>query len=158
MNRQKWILGLLAVLVVLAGVILVVLLRGPKVRPDFSSVADATMEPSLEAKQSVLSSMTKSLRTTVALYRLQHEDQWPTVDGKATSKWSWDKLCKPSRGADGTVFGPCLSGVPVNPLTKSSIVADTATKGVGWIVRPGTEKLLAVDEAGKEFKETADEM
>ena len=69
--------------------------------------------------------MLEILQSQIALYQLQHRDQFPDLAKFA----AWEQLTNKT-DADGNIsqdgeFGPYLPGVPRNPLTGFSGVAIT---------------------------------
>jgi general secretion pathway protein G len=91
---------------------------------------------SKEAKQSSLVTMVQSLRSQIALFKLQHNDMLP---GAAVLKdtggtWAeasfWDQMTKFSdlagttatakNTATGIVYGPYMQSIPVNPLVAAA--------------------------------------
>jgi hypothetical protein len=103
--------------------------------------------------------MLQILQSQIALYQLQHHDQFPDLAKFA----AWEQLTNKT-DADGNIaqdgeFGPYLPGVPRNPLTGFSGIAIT-TAGrktpqeliaakIGFIFSPKDGKVWAVDEGGK---------
>ena len=139
--------------------------------PQFSSA-------SLNAKENTLKDELRYLRTQIVVYKAQHHDIPPGYPGGDRSQ--------PATGADFVAqmtkatneygvtnatptpifkFGPYLSMMPNNPLTRLDavlIVADTdplpAPTGVdyGWIYKPVTGEIIAnasgVDGSGTAYK------
>ncbi len=115
---------------------------------------------SKEAKQSSLVTMVQSLRSQIALYKLQHNDKLPDL------VTSWDGLVK-TTDASGTVvaagtansFGPYMQAIPVNPLSNSSTVingassAATSNTVVGYVydynAGAGSGNIWGTDATGK---------
>ena len=91
---------------------------------------------SKEAKQSSLVTMVQSMRSQIALFKLQHNDMLPgaTALKDTGGTWAesafWDQLTKFSKldGATadakdttaGFVYGPYMQSIPVNPLVPSA--------------------------------------
>ena len=94
--------------------------------PQFSNASTA-------AKTSAVSSTAQSLRQQVALYKLQHSDNLPTV----ATFWTKMTTATDSAGAayvagtstDGP-FGPYMQSIPANSLNGSSTVIDSAVQYV----------------------------
>ena len=100
---------------------------------------------SKEAKQSSLVTMVQSMRSQIALFKLQHNDMLPGAAtlSDTTGTWSetafWDQLTKFSKldGAtadakdttNGFVYGPYMQSIPVNPLVAAAN-ASKVTDGV----------------------------
>jgi general secretion pathway protein G len=94
--------------------------------PQFSSASS-------DAKKASLQSTVQTLRSQIALYKLQHGDKLPVLDT------NWDALTKTSAGDNGTV-GPYMQAVPVNALTGKSVVkvGTAATAGADFVYDYGT--------------------
>ncbi len=112
---------------------------------------------SKEAKQSALVTMVQSLRSQIALYKLQHNDNLPgaigaagtlssgdpTVIGGAPAANSfWGQMALfsdvtgktyPDKASAGVtpVYGPYMQSVAVNPLTNGSVLKDGAATTAG---------------------------
>ena len=70
---------------------------------------------STQAKQSALDSTVQTLRSQIALYRLQHGDTLPDLTG------GWAPLTGVT-AYGGQNWGPYMQAVPVNSLTQGSAV------------------------------------
>ena len=116
---------------------------------------------STEARQGNLKSQLQTLRSQIALYKLQHRDLPPSQ----TSATFWDQLTKFSDDAGNvnatktTVFkyGPYYEAAVVNPLTNSSVVGTAAgDANTGWAYDAATGKMKAMNSttAGDIFDET----
>jgi hypothetical protein len=109
-------------------------------------------------------SQVHTLRSQVALYRLQHQERLPTL---AQLQDGWGVLVRrtyvegsfvpdgagPRRGPRAShVSGPYLQQPPVNPLTKSSkvVAAGNATADAGWTYDESTGYVWAVAPAETE--------
>ena len=121
---------------------------------------------SKEAKQSSLVTMVQSLRSQIALFKLQHNDRLPganpLVDTGGTFDQTvfWNQITQFSdlnggvaAAKDAThVYGPYMQSIPVNPLNNSSTVAAAAAAGVGFVYDYnggiGSGKIWGVDSAG----------
>ena len=124
---------------------------------------------SKEAKQSSLVTMVQSLRSQIALFKLQHNDRLPganpVVDSGGTFDetvfWNQMTLFSDLNGAtqaakDAThVYGPYMQSTPVNPLNNSSTVAAAAAAGVGFMYDynggDGSGKVWGVDANGAQI-------
>ena len=104
--------------------------------PQFSNASTA-------AKTSSVTSTAQSLRSQVALYKLQHSDTLPA----AANFWNLMTTQTDSSGAAwttasaGTVCGPYMQSIPVNALNQLTTVTDVpgalyptvnATAATGW--------------------------
>jgi general secretion pathway protein G len=105
---------------------------------------------STEARQGNLKSQLQTLRSQIALYKLQHRDIAPSQ----TSTTFWDQLTKFSDDAGNvnatktTVFkyGPYYEAAVVNPLTNSSVVGTAAgDANTGWAYDSATGKMKAMN-------------
>src|SRR5436309_1478423 len=93
--------------------------------PQFSSASG-------DARRSSLQTTVQSLKSQVALYRLQHNDNLPS----ATSFWS---LMTSKSDANGTVppaagqtaFGPYMQDIPKNALNNDTVIVDSAVAAGG---------------------------
>ena len=108
--------------------------------PQFSNASSS-------AKLAGISSTAQTLRTQVALYRLQHNDQLPALSNFWTAMTSQtDALGNAYTSTSGTgPFGPYMQQVPNNALNGASTVVDgnaipvpgsTAAKSAsntGWV-------------------------
>ena len=109
---------------------------------------------SKEAKQSSLVTMVQSLRSQIALFKLQHNDYLPGTATLGTGTFAeatfWDQLTLFSK-LDGTtnatkdttngfVYGPYMQSKPANPLVtaanaskvKDTVFSATASAGAGF--------------------------
>ena len=107
--------------------------------PQFSSASN-------DARKSALESTVQTLRSQVALYRLQHNDKLPGAGTGAafSSAQFWTDLTSQSDatglippGAGQNVFGPYMQDVPKNSLNTSTVVlngnnAVTAASACGY--------------------------
>jgi len=116
---------------------------------------------STEARQGNLKSQLQTLRSQVALYKLQHLDKPPA---QATATF-WNQLTQYSDEAGNTAaaktvvfkYGPYYEAPVVNPLTNSSVVGSAAGDvNTGWAYDGVTGKMKAMNSttAGDIFDET----
>ena len=119
---------------------------------------------SKEAKQSALVTMVQSLRSQIALFKLQHNDYLPGCNPVTNTTLSeatfWDQMTLFSDLAGATqaakdathVYGPYMQSKPVNPLNSSSTIAEAAAVGVGFVydynAGTGSGKFWGVDATG----------
>ena len=127
---------------------------------------------SKEAKQSSLVTMVQSLRSQIALFKLQHNDRLPganpLVDGPGgvfDETVFWNQLTQfttlagdpaaAKNTATGHVYGPYMQSRPVNPLNNSFTVAPAAAAGVGFVYDYaggiGSGKVWGVDSTGAQI-------
>jgi general secretion pathway protein G len=83
--------------------------------PQFSSA-------SKDARKSAMQSTVQTLRSQIALYKLQHGDVLPDLTASGGNNWTL--LTATSTGYNGQTVGPYMQQVPVNALTKGQIVKD----------------------------------
>ncbi|MEM6314628.1 MAG: prepilin-type N-terminal cleavage/methylation domain-containing protein [Planctomycetota bacterium] len=133
-RRSGFTLIEILIVVIILGILAAIVI------PQFSSASE-------DARSSSLGSQLQALRSQVALYRLEHNDDYPTSNGKLTGTWDWDLLTGKT-DKDGTKntsgnYGPYLQSVPTNPLNDKSavIVNGTVTTDHGF----------AIDANGKVF-------
>jgi general secretion pathway protein G len=81
--------------------------------PQFSSA-------SKDARKSAMQSTVQTLRSQIALYKLQHGDVLPDLTASGGNNWTL--LTTTSTGYNGQTVGPYMQQVPVNALTKGKIV------------------------------------
>jgi general secretion pathway protein G len=105
---------------------------------------------STEARQGNLKSQLQTLRSQVALYKLQHLDVAPSQ----TSATFWNQLTQFSDEAGNvnatktTVFkyGPYYEAPVVNPLSNSSVIGTSAgDANTGWAYDAATGKMKAMN-------------
>lgn len=96
-----------------------------------------------------LMSMTRTIRSQLALYSLQHRDRMPTL-AQLNDGWRVLISCTDQDGnivaRDPATFGPYLASPPVNPLNGSAKVAPHggATPQHGWSFDQATGRFFAV--------------
>ena len=119
---------------------------------------------SKEAKQSALVTMVQSLRSQIALFKLQHNDYLPGCNPVSNTTFAeatfWDQMTLFSDIAGATVaakdathvYGPYMQSKCVNPINDSSTVAAAAAVGVGFVydynAGIGSGKIWGVDATG----------
>ena len=110
--------------------------------------------------------MVQSLRSQIALFKLQHNDRLPGANplvdtgGALDEAVFWNQITQftdlagdPVAAKDAThVYGPYMQSTPVNPLNNSSTVAAAAASGVGFVYDYnggiGSGKVWGVDSTG----------
>ena len=151
-NRKGFTLIEILIVVIILGILAAIVI------PQFTNA-------SKEAKQSALVTMVQSLRSQIALYKLQHNDNLPDL------VTSWDQLTLFSDLAGGTaaaknqatghVYGPYMQSVPKNPLVSTAaasvVVNGVASPGVNpptagfvydYAANAGSGKIWGLDSAG----------
>ena len=90
--------------------------------PQFSSAAD-------DANLSALTTNLQTIRAQIELYRLQHNNTYPTLAKFVAQMTAGTDVA----GDAGTDFGPYLLAIPPNPFTAvSTVTADAFGAGKGW--------------------------
>ena len=74
---------------------------------------------STEARQSNVRSQLQTLRSQIALYKLQHGDTLPDLTANSGNNWT---LLTATSVYQGQTVGPYMQSVPVNSLTNASVV------------------------------------
>ena len=123
---------------------------------------------SKEAKLSSLVTQVQSLRSQIALFKLQHNDRLPGVaplvdsggpaDAAQATFWNQMTLFSDLDGATSAtktathVYGPYMQSIPTNPLNNSQTIASAAAPGVGFVYDfaggSGSGKVWGVDQNG----------
>lgn len=128
-NKSGFTLIEILIVVIILGILAAIVI------PQFASA-------STQAKQSTVQSVAQTLRTQIALYRLQHNDRLPGLSGSAfSSETFWAQMTAKTDGAGfvwlstttaGGPFGPYLQAIPTNALNGSSLVLDGNVPIGGW--------------------------
>ena len=142
-NRKGFTLIEILIVVIILGILAAIVI------PQFTNA-------SKEAKQSSLVTMVQSLRSQIALFKLQHNDMLPgaaplkDTGGSFTEATFWDQLTLFSKldgttaaaknTATGFVYGPYMQSIPVNPLVatangskvNNAVFSATAAAGAGY--------------------------
>jgi general secretion pathway protein G len=100
-------------------------------------------QASTDAKVNSLQSDLQTLRSQIALYKIQHNDNPPAVTATTTT---WDEMTQytdvlGNLSATKTAvfcFGPYLQAVPANPFTGTKTVGGAATNAWNYTVATGT--------------------
>ena len=137
-SRKGFTLVEILIVVIILGILAAIVI------PQFTNA-------SKEAKQSALVTMVQSLRSQIALFKLQHNDRLPGANplvdtgGAFTQAVFWDQMTQftdlagaPVPAKDAThVYGPYMQSTPVNPLLNSSVVSNgdgsAAVAGAGFV-------------------------
>jgi general secretion pathway protein G len=120
--------------------------------PQFSSASN-------DARKSNVQTTVQTLRSQIALYKLQHQDTLPDL------VTSWDPIVKKTDAAGSTTpaagvqtFGPYMQETPVNSLNSKSTVSNgdgltPASTAVGFVfdyaAGAGSGKIWGTDVDGK---------
>ena len=145
-NRKGFTLIEILIVVIILGILAAIVI------PQFTNA-------SKEAKQSALVTMVQSLRSQIALYKLQHNDNLPNLVA------NWDQLTLFTDLAGATsatkvgnfVYGPYMQSVPKNPLVAAAdastvLNGTTAQANCGFVydyaANAGSGKIWGIDSAG----------
>ena len=85
------------------------------------------------AKQSDLKTQMQAVRSQLELYKIQHNDNYPTL---AQMFGNLTVSTDAAGNTSGTLFGPYLQKPPINPFTPGTNGAELATAAastVGWV-------------------------
>ena len=115
--RRGFTLIEILIVVIILGILAAIVI------PQFSSASS-------DAKKASLRSTCQTLRSQIALYKLQHGDTLPDLAGAG----GWAALTSTSV-YQGTTVGPYMQAVPVNSLTNGSVVKN----GNGQAAVPGCD-------------------
>jgi general secretion pathway protein G len=74
---------------------------------------------SQDARTQSLRSTVQTLRSQIALYKLQHGDTLPGLTANSGNNWT---LLTSTSTYQGQNVGPYMQSIPVNPLTNASVV------------------------------------
>jgi general secretion pathway protein G len=146
--RKGFTLIEILIVVIILGILAAIVI------PQFTSA-------STEARQGNLKSQLQTLRSQIALYKLQHRDVAPSQ----TPATFWDQLTLYSDESGGTnatktdvyKYGPYYDAPVVNPLTNSSAVGvASGAANTGWAYDAATGKIKAMNSiaVGDIFDET----
>lgn len=112
-HRQGFTLIEIMIVVVIMGILAAV-------------VAAQISNTTRESQQLTLKSQVQSVRRAVELYKIQHDDQWPTASGAPTTAGvDWSLLTTVTTGGDGRQYGPYLPLAPGNSLVGNSTAFGT---------------------------------
>lgn len=123
----------------LVEVLIVVIILGilaAVVVPQFS-------DASSDAKLSALQTNLQSIRSQLQLYKIQHNDTWPTLASFTAQMTAGTK----ADGTAGTVYGPYLLSIPNNPFTDTNTVTKGANDSSAWYYDDSTGEFRANDTA-----------
>ena len=96
-----------------------------------------------DANLSSLTTNLQTIRSQIELYRLQHNDTYPTLAAFVAQMTAGTNVS----GAAGTDFGPYLLAIPPNPFSGVNTVTNTATPAatLGWFYNETTGVFQAND-------------
>ena len=153
-TRSAFTLVEILIVVIILGILAAIVI------PQFTNASS-------DARNNSVTSQLQTLRNQIELYKVQHNELWPTADGAAASAWSWAKLTGKS-DEDGTInaagkLGPYLQQTPKNPVNNQTGVGAALGATIGWLFDSATGKIYATgsdpatmyfDEANKDPKST----
>ena len=120
--RRGFTLIEILIVVIILGILAAIVI------PQFSSA-------STQARTSALQSTVQTLRSQIALYKLQHGDTLPDLTASSGQNWT---LLTSTSTYSGTTVGPYMQAVPTNSLTNGSTVKNgtfggTAVTGADYV-------------------------
>ena len=91
-------------------------------------------DASSDAKLSALQTNLQTVRSQLQLYKLQHDETWPSLAGfEKQMTQATDAAGKPAPpGTTGFPYGPYLLSIPDNPYTDTNTVTKGATDSSAW--------------------------
>jgi general secretion pathway protein G len=117
-------------------------------------------QASTEAKLNSLCSNLQSIRSQIELYKVQHNDNVPTLAGFVNqmcycTNISGVTASTPSKQRDttnGFIYGPYLERIPTNPFSNATVADDVVDWGTavgtgGWEYNATTGEVRANDTA-----------
>lgn len=118
---QGFTLVEILIVVVILGILAAIVI------PQFTSASE-------DAKESNLETQLQTIRSQLELYKIQHNDIYPTV---AQMFLNLTESTNAAGATTGTLFGPYLQKGPVNPFTVGTagdvvVVNGTAASTNGW--------------------------
>ncbi|HEX8915773.1 MAG TPA: prepilin-type N-terminal cleavage/methylation domain-containing protein [Humisphaera sp.] len=145
-SRQGFTLIEILIVVIILGILAAIVI------PQFSSASN-------DARKSNVQTTVQTLRSQIALYKLQHQDTLPDL------VTNWDQITKKTDASGSTspaagvqTFGPYMQETPVNSLNGKSTVANgdgsaAASTAVGFVydyaAGAGSGKIFGTDVDGK---------
>jgi len=90
---------------------------------------------STDARKSNMASQDQTVKSQVALYKLQHNDTPPALATLWTQLTSVSDITGNTSSPTAPLYGPYMQSIPTNPLTASSTVVavgTTAATTTGW--------------------------
>ncbi len=123
----------LVVVIVLSILALVVI-------PEFSSATTSARDSSLRANL-------RAMRSQIALFKIEHNDVYPTYATFSNEMTLASKADKTTAaiGTSGYPYGPYIRSVPVNPFNSLNTLAATLTGATGWTYNETTGAFNAND-------------
>src|SRR5436309_1522323 len=121
-TRRGFTLIEILIVVIILGILAAIVI------PQFSSA-------STQARTSALQSTVQTLRSQIALYKLQHGDTLPDLTANSGNNWT---LLTTAGTYNGSAVGPYMQAVPTNSRTNGSVVKNgvfggTAVTGADYV-------------------------
>ncbi|MBL1218012.1 MAG: prepilin-type N-terminal cleavage/methylation domain-containing protein [Planctomycetes bacterium] len=123
MHRAFTLVEILIVVVIL-GILAAIVI------PQFTNASE-------EANASSTKSQLQTIRSQIELYRVKNQGDLPVTSGLL----DWSLM----------ITGKYLQQEPINPMTGSSTVSDTASSSIGWVWDNTNEQIYAVDKDGNQL-------
>jgi len=98
-------------------------------------------DASTNARTNSLTSSLQTVRSQLELYKVQHNDNYPSLDNFAAQMTGQTDI----NGDSGTDFGPYLHDVPVNPFTNTNTVGNGDYGTSAWYYNPADGTFRAND-------------
>ena len=116
MRNKGFTLVEILIVVVILGILAAIVI------PQFS-------DASTQSKVSSAASSVQTMRSQLSLYKIQHNDNLPTVALFEDAM----TLCSDAEATDAADYGPYLKSVPKNPFNNSDSIAAADAADVGWV-------------------------
>jgi general secretion pathway protein G len=81
---------------------------------------------STQARTSSLQTTIATLRSQIALYKLQHGDTLPDLTANSGNNWT---LLTATSTYNSSTYGPYMQDIPTNPLSNGFVVANGTSSG-----------------------------
>ena len=111
--RKGFTLIEILIVVIILGILAAIVI------PQFSSA-------STQARTSALQSTVQTLRSQIALYKLQHGDTLPDLTASGGNNWS---LLTTTSTYNGATVGPYMQAIPTNSLSNGYLVTNGTSSG-----------------------------
>ena len=120
MKKKGFTLVEILIVVVILGILAAIVI------PQFS-------DASTQSKVSSAKSSLQTLRSQISLYKIQHNDNPPSLANFATQMTQKTNAAGTTNAGDGPLlYGPYMQAIPKNPFNNSVTLAAADEAGVGW--------------------------